>query len=181
MHESHHPLAETRLRRAATAFIAPGAVVIGDVTLGDDASVWYGTVLRGDLEPICVGARSNVQDLTVVHVDPGYPTEIGEDVTIGHRAVIHGCTLERGCLIGMGAVILTGARVGSGALIAAGAVVREGFVVPPGALAAGVPARLIGEVDPKTRERMARGIEHYVAAAQAYRSGRVGGGPHSGR
>ncbi len=171
----------TRLTIAPTAFIAPGAVLVGDVTVEDDASVWYGCILRGDIEPITVGARSNLQDGTIVHVDPGYPAVIGPDVTIGHRAVIHGCVLEAGCLIGMGAVLLTGSRVGAGALIAAGALLREGFHVPPHTLAAGVPAKLRGELDEATRERVSRNKDHYVDAARQYRAGLAGGGPHDGR
>lgn len=173
-----HP---TRLTIARTAFVAPGAVLVGDVTLGDQASVWYGCVLRGDIEPITIGPRTNVQDLTVVHVDLGQPTSVGADVTIGHRAVIHGCTVEDGALIGMGAVILTGARIGAGALVAAGAVVKERFVVPARALVAGVPAKIVGELDAALLLRVARNKDHYVATAARYLSGELGGGPHGGR
>ncbi len=170
----------TDLRIDATAFVAPGAVVVGRVTLGAGASVWYGCVLRGDIEPITVGPRTNVQDLTVVHVDGGYPAVIGADVTIGHRCLVHGAVLEDGCLVGMGAVVLSGARVGAGALVAAGAVVREGFVVPERTLCAGVPARVVREIDDATAARMRRGKDGYVAYGAAYRDGRLGGGPHGG-
>jgi carbonic anhydrase/acetyltransferase-like protein (isoleucine patch superfamily) len=171
----------TRLTVAPTAFVAPNAVLVGDVTLADQASVWYGAVLRGDIEPITVGPRTNIQDGTVVHVDIDFPTRIGADVTIGHRAVIHGCTIEDGALIGMGAVVLSGAVVGAGALVAAGAVVRERFVVPPRALVAGVPAKVVGEVDDALLERIRSNKDHYVATAVHYLSGELGGGPHGGR
>ena len=171
----------TRLTIAPTAFVAPGAVLVGDVTLAERVSVWYGCVLRGDIEPITIGARTNVQDLTVVHVDLGLPTHVGADVTIGHRAVIHGCVIEDGALIGMGAVVLSGARIGAGALVAAGAVVKERFVVPPRALVAGVPGKIVGELDDALLERVARNKDHYVATAGRYLAGELGGGPHGGR
>jgi carbonic anhydrase/acetyltransferase-like protein (isoleucine patch superfamily) len=171
----------TRLTIAPTAFVASGAVLVGDVTLGDRVSVWYGCVLRGDIEPITIGPRTNVQDLTVVHVDLDFPTIVGADVTIGHRAVIHGCVIEDGALIGMGAVVLSGARVGAGALVAAGAVVKERFVVPPRTLVAGVPGKIVGELDDAMLERVARNKDHYVATAARYLSGELGGGPHGGR
>jgi carbonic anhydrase/acetyltransferase-like protein (isoleucine patch superfamily) len=174
-------LLPTRVRAAAGVYIAPGAVVVGDVSLGPESSVWFGCVLRGDLEPIVVGARTNIQDLTVVHVDHGQPVRIGDAVTVGHRAVIHGCTVEDGALIGMGAVLLSGCRVGAGALVAAGALVREGFEVPAGAVAAGVPARLVGRVDAGLAARIVRGVATYVASAAQYRAGGMGDGgvaPH---
>jgi len=170
MDEALHP---TRLSVHPEAWIAPGAVVVGEVSLGARASVWYGCVLRGDLEPIQVGEESNLQDGTVVHVDRGFPVRIGRRVTVGHRCVVHGCTVEDGALIGMGSVLLTGARVGAGALVAAGSVVLEGFQVPAGMVVAGVPARLRGPVPEALRERLAHGADTYVAASRAYRSGVV--------
>ncbi len=178
--ESSGGFLPTRLEIEDSAFVAPGAVLVGDVSVGAEASIWYGCVLRGDIEPIRIGARTNLQDGTVVHVDEGYATIIEDEVTIGHRAVVHGAHLEKGCLIGMGAVVLSGARVGAGALVAAGAVVREGFVVPPRAIAAGVPAKLRGEVDEALLARMRAGCEHYVEYAAGYRAGRLGGGPYGG-
>jgi carbonic anhydrase/acetyltransferase-like protein (isoleucine patch superfamily) len=174
-------LLPTRLDIDPSAFVAPNAVLVGQVTLGAEASIWYGCVIRGDIEPIVIGPRTNVQDGTVVHVDEECPTLIGADVTIGHRCVIHGATLEDGCLIGMGAVVLSGARVGAGALVAAGALVREGFVVPPGALCVGVPAVIARRLDDAAFERIRQNKDHYVACARAYRDGRLGGGPHGGR
>jgi len=172
---SIHP---TRLEIAADVWIAPGAILVGRVAIGAHSSVWYGCVLRGDLEPIRIGERTNVQDLTVIHVDEGMPVEIGHRVTIGHRCVIHGCVIGDEALIGMGAVLLSGCRIGKGALVAAGAMVREGFVVPDGTVAAGVPAVLRGPVDRTLSERALRGVETYVECAEGYREGRLGGGPH---
>jgi carbonic anhydrase/acetyltransferase-like protein (isoleucine patch superfamily) len=144
------------------------------------ASVWFGCVLRGDLEPIEIGARTNVQDLTVVHVDHGQGVRVGDGVTIGHRCVIHGCVVEDGALVGMGAVLLSGCRIGRGALVAAGAVVREGFEVPEGSVVAGVPAKVVGRVDDALRQRIERGVATYVESAAGYRTGALGGGPHGG-
>jgi carbonic anhydrase/acetyltransferase-like protein (isoleucine patch superfamily) len=170
----------TRLNVSPTAFVAPGAVLVGEVTLGDESSVWYGCVLRGDMEPVIVGRQTNLQDGTVVHVDDESPARIGDRVTVGHRAVIHGCTVEDDCLIGMGAVILTGARVGAGSLVAAGAVVREGHVIPPGSLVAGVPAKVVGPAGQQHADRVQEGVEHYLYYAAGYRDGTLGGGPHGG-
>jgi len=171
----------TRLTLHPESWVAPGAVIVGDVTLGARASVWYGCVLRGDLEPITIGDDSNVQDLTVVHVDREFPTRIGARVTIGHRAVIHGCVIEDDAVIGMGAVLLSGSGIGRGALVAAGAVVLEGFQVPAGAIVAGVPAKNRGEVSPELARRFAGGVDNYVQLAAAYRLGTIGGPGRSGR
>jgi carbonic anhydrase/acetyltransferase-like protein (isoleucine patch superfamily) len=169
-----------RVEADPTAWIAPNAVMVGDVRIGPDASVWYGCVLRGDMEPIRIGARTNIQDLTLVHVDRDCPAIIGDGVTVGHHAVIHGCTIGNDVLIGMGAVVLSGATVGDGALVAAGAVVREGFDVPPGMVAAGVPAKIRGEVTPELHRRILDGVETYVHYARRYREGELGGGRYGG-
>jgi carbonic anhydrase/acetyltransferase-like protein (isoleucine patch superfamily) len=174
------PLAPNRLKLHPSAWIAPGAVLVGDVTVGDEASIWYGCVLRGDLEPIRVGRATNIQDLTLIHVDHGLPAIVGDRVTIGHRCVIHGCTVEDEALVGMGAVVLNGARIGKGALVAAGAVVLEGFEVPAGTVAAGVPAKVRGKVEPGLRERMLGGVDDYRVSARGYLAGDLGGGPHGG-
>ena len=129
-----------------TAWIAPGAVVAGRVSLGPDVGVWYTTVVRADMESVSIGAGSNLQDGTVVHADPGFPAVIGAGVSVGHRAVLHGCTVEDDCLIGMGAVVLNGAVIGRGSLIAAGAVISPGTEVPPGSLVAGVPGKIRREL-----------------------------------
>jgi carbonic anhydrase/acetyltransferase-like protein (isoleucine patch superfamily) len=127
---------------AEGAWVAPGAVVAGQVTIGTDTGVWYTAVIRADMAPVTVGTGTSIQDGTVVHADPGFPASIGDDVTVGHRAVVHGCTVEDDCLIGMGAVIMNGATVGHGSVVAAGAVIAQGVVVPPGSLVAGVPGKV---------------------------------------
>ena len=158
----------------ATAFVARSADVIGDVTVGPEASIWYGCVLRGDIAPIVIGARTNIQDLTVVHVDRDTPTRIGEDVGVGHRAIIHGCVVEDRCLIGMGAIVLSHARIGAGSVIAAGALVTEGVEVPPGSLVVGVPGRVVRPVDEKLAERAAMTVRSYRALRERHRDGRWG-------
>lgn len=170
----------TRLTLARTVFVAPGAVLVGEVTVGDESSVWYGCVLRGDMEPVLVGRQTNIQDGVVIHVDFDAPARVGDRVTVGHRAVLHGCTVEDDCLIGMGAVVLTGAVVGAGSLVAAGSVVREGQIISPGSLAAGVPARVTGEAGEEITRRIREGMENYLLYAARYRSGNLGGGPHGG-
>jgi carbonic anhydrase/acetyltransferase-like protein (isoleucine patch superfamily) len=155
-----------------TAFLAPTAVVLGDVTLGARASVWYGAVLRGDMAPITVGEATNLQDGTIVHVDEGVPATIGARVGVGHRAILHGCTVEDECLVGMGVILLNHVRVGRGSVIAAGAVVPEGIVIPAGSLVMGVPARVVRPVDDALRERIRHTWEHYVAEAERHRAGR---------
>lgn len=154
------------------AWIAPGAVVVGDVTLESDASVWFGCVLRGDIASIRVGQRTNIQDLSVVHVDTERPCDVGADVGVGHRAIIHGCTIGDGCLIGMGAVVLSHAVIGRDSVIAAGAVVREGMDVPPRSLVVGVPGRIVGPVDDDLLARARMTIANYLMLKEAYRTGR---------
>ena len=127
---------------AAGAWTAPTATLIGQVTMGEGASAWYGVVVRGDTTPIRIGARTNLQDNVVCHADPHAPLTVGDGVTVGHAAVLHGCTVEDGCLIGMSATVLNNAVVGAGSLVAAGALVTEGMVIPPGSLVAGVPAKV---------------------------------------
>ncbi len=161
----------TKVEFGREAWVAPNATLTGRVILGARASVWFGCVVRGDLEPIAIGDETNVQDLTVVHVDRGCPVRVGNRVTIGHRAVIHGCDVGDDAVIGMGAVLLSGSRVGRGALVAAGAVLRERFEVPPGTIAAGVPAVVRGEVGPELRQRFQDGVENYLRLAKRYRSG----------
>ena len=156
----------------STAWIAPGAVVLGDVTLGERASVWYGSVLRGDNDRIVIGAETNLQDGTIVHVDEGVPCIVGRRVGVGHRALLHGCTVEDECLIGMGAVILNRAVIGTGSVVAAGAVVPEGMQVPPGSLVMGVPGRIVRQVTPELAERITTTWQHYVDQARDHRAGK---------
>ncbi|MGC5039549.1 MULTISPECIES: gamma carbonic anhydrase family protein [unclassified Streptomyces] len=152
-----------------TAFVAPTASVIGGVTLGVGASVWYGAVLRGDVESISVGASSNVQDNCTLHADPGFPVTVGERVSIGHNAVVHGATVEDDCLIGMGATVLNGAVIGAGSLVAAQALVPQGMVVPPGSLVAGVPAKVRRELSEEERQGVTLNGTMYAELAKAHR------------
>ncbi len=164
----------SRLQLAADAFVAPGASLIGEITLGSRVSVWFGVAMRGDCASITIGDDSNLQDLTVVHVDEESPVRVGARVTIGHRAIIHGCTIEDDCLIGMGAIVLSGARIGAGSLIGAGALIKEGQVIPPGSLAVGAPARVIGPVSEAHRAAITGGAKHYVAFSRGYLARGVG-------
>lgn len=153
-----------------TAFIAEGAILRGRVELAEQTSVWFGAVLRGDVDTITIGARSNVQDLAVLHCDPGYPCQLGEDVTIGHAAVVHGATIDSAVLIGIRAVVLNGASIGSGSIIGAGAVVTEGAEIPPGSLVVGVPGKVIRPTSEAQRESILRNAANYVASAAKYRA-----------
>jgi carbonic anhydrase/acetyltransferase-like protein (isoleucine patch superfamily) len=145
---------------------------MGDVSLGEESSVWYLAVVRGDMAPIVIGSQSNIQDGTIVHVDEGVPCTVGRRVGVGHRVILHGCTLGDDCLIGMGSVLLNGVTIGSGSVVAAGAVIPEGMEVPPGSLIMGVPGRIIRPVDAALAERIAATWRHYVEEARAHRSGR---------
>lgn len=156
-----------------TAWVAPGATVVGDVTLAAGSSVWYAAVLRADGAAISIGERSNVQDGCVVHADTRGAVELGPDVSVGHRAVLHGCTVERGSLIGMGAVVLTGARVGAESLVAAGAVLREGMQVPPRSLVAGVPAQVRRTLTDQEVEGLLLNAEAYLHLTDDHRSAAV--------
>ncbi|MBU4564883.1 MAG: gamma carbonic anhydrase family protein [Desulfarculus sp.] len=148
-----------------SAFIAPGAVVLGDVELGPEVSVWYGCVLRGDINWIRVGARTNLQDGSVIHVShTGQGTLVGSEVVVGHRVVLHSCTVGDQVLIGMGAVVLDRAQVGDGAIVAAGAVVPPGMIVPPDTMVAGIPAKVIRPVTPEQRQATVATMERYLKA-----------------
>jgi carbonic anhydrase/acetyltransferase-like protein (isoleucine patch superfamily) len=155
-----------------SAFIAPGAVVLGDVSLGRNSSVWYNTVIRGDMAPISIGEETNIQDLSVVHVDEGLPCVIGNRVGVGHRVILHGCTVEDHCLIGMGSIVLNRARIGTGSVIGAGAVIPEGVEIPPGSLVMGVPGRVIRRVDAELTQRITGTWQHYVEQARRHREGK---------
>jgi carbonic anhydrase/acetyltransferase-like protein (isoleucine patch superfamily) len=158
----------------STAYVAANATVIGDVRIAAEASVWFGCVLRGDNEPIEIGPRTNVQDLTVIHTDEGLPCSLGADVTVGHRVVLHGATIEDGAMIGIGAVVLNGATVGRGALIGAGALVTEGQVIPPHHLALGVPARVVRQLTDEEVARIRAAATDYVGLAEAFRTNAQG-------
>jgi carbonic anhydrase/acetyltransferase-like protein (isoleucine patch superfamily) len=155
------PLSEHAPTTGTDTWTAPGAFLIGDVSLGAEASVWYGAVLRGDGDSIRIGARSNIQDNAVVHTDPGFPVTVGTGVSVGHGAVLHGCTVGDDVLVGMNATVLNGARIGAGSLIAAGALITENADIPPGSLVAGVPGKVRREL---TDDELA----HVRANAQSY-------------
>lgn len=154
-----------------SAFVAANAVVIGDVSIAADASVWFGCVIRGDVQHIRIGARSNIQDGAIIHATTnGQPTDIGEDVTVGHAAVLHACTLENGSFVGIGACVLDRAVVMTGGMLAAGAVLTPGKIVASGELWGGNPARLLREVSAGEREGMVLNAQRYVALAKHYRT-----------
>lgn len=152
-----------------SAWVAPGARLIGDVHIDEDASVWYGAILRADLECIHIGSRTSIQDNCVVHVESDAPVTVGEECTIGHAAVLHGCTIGHNCLVGINATILTGASIGAGSIVGAGAVVPHGSNYAPRSLLLGVPAKRVGEVSKKQTHRVARGVAAYVQLAAAHR------------
>lgn len=154
-----------------SAWIAPSAAVIGRVTLEQDSSVWFGAILRGDDDEIVIGARSNVQDGAVLHTDPGFRLTVGNDVTIGHQAMLHGCTIEDNVLIGMGACIMNGARIGCNSVVGAGALVTEGKEFPESSLILGSPAKAVGTIDEKLAERITLNAEVYVTKSRRYAAG----------
>lgn len=155
-------LGERRPKIAQDAFLAPGCFVLGSARIGTRASVWYGTVVRADWDEIGVGAQTNLQDGVVVHADPGFPVQIGERASVGHRAVLHGCTIADDVLVGMGATILNGASIGSWSLIAAGAVVLEGTEIPEGSLVAGVPGKVVRTLSETEQQRIAVNAQAYL-------------------
>jgi carbonic anhydrase/acetyltransferase-like protein (isoleucine patch superfamily) len=157
---------------APGAFIAQGAIVLGDVHVGAESSIWYGTIVRGDAERIRIGAGTNLQDLSVLHSDPGVPCLVGDRVTVGHRAILHGCLIEDDCLIGMGAILLNGVRIGRGSVVGAGSLLLEGMDVPPGSLVVGAPAKVLRRVDERAAARIEHAWRHYVEMARRHREGR---------
>lgn len=156
---------------AASCWVADSAQVIGRVEVGEDSSVWFGSVLRGDSEHIRIGQRTNVQDGSVLHADPGVPLILGDDVTIGHQVMLHGCVVGDGSLIGIGAVVLNGARIGKGCLVGAGALVTEGKEFPDGSMILGSPARVVRQLSPEQSANLAQIAGHYVENAARFRTG----------
>jgi carbonic anhydrase/acetyltransferase-like protein (isoleucine patch superfamily) len=156
---------------AASAWVADSARVIGNVSLGDDASVWFGVVVRGDTERIAIGRGSNLQDNSVVHADAGFPVSVGENVTVGHQAMLHGCTIGDHSLIGIQAVVLNGAKIGSHCLVGAGALVTEGQSFPDGSLILGTPARVVRQLSPEQMQGLEKSAAHYVENARRYGAG----------
>jgi len=157
-----------RPKIAASAFIAPNAVIVGDVEIGEDASIWFGAVLRADYGPIRIGDESNIQDNVVVHSEDGQGTFVEPRVTVGHGAILHGCWIDSGSLIGMGAVLLTGARIGANSMIGAASLVLENFVVPSGVLAAGVPAEIKKPLEGRAAEWLQLGASSYTELKKSY-------------
>lgn len=154
-------------------WIAPSAVLIGDIVVGAEAGIWFGVVARGDIERITIGARSNVQENTVLHTDKGYPLTIGENCTIGHAAIVHGCTIGDNTLIGMGATVLNGARIGKNCLIGANALITENKVIPDNSLVMGAPGKVIREIDAEGVEALAASADRYVKNAKRFAAGMV--------
>lgn len=163
-------LGEVSPRVAASAYVAPNATVLGNVTLEENASVWFGATLRGDNENIRIGPCSNVQDGAVLHTDPGFPMSIGTNVSIGHQAMLHGCTVGDGTLIGIQSIVLNGAVIGKGCLIGAGAIITERKVFADGCLIFGAPAKVVRELTAEERDNLLKGAAHYVQRGAHYRS-----------
>jgi carbonic anhydrase/acetyltransferase-like protein (isoleucine patch superfamily) len=157
---------------APTAWVAPGAVVTGDVVVGEGSSIWFQTVVRGDVNHVRIGARTNVQDHSMIHVTGGtHPTTIGDDVTIGHRVVLHGCTVKDRCLVGIGAIVLDGAVIEEEAMVGAGALVPPGMVVPSGKLVLGAPAKVKRDLTAEERAFFLESAARYAGYAARYRAG----------
>lgn len=152
-------------------WVAPNATVIGKVTLGEDVSIWFGAVLRGDNEPIILGDRTNIQEHVMIHTDPKYPCTVGSDCTVGHRAILHGCTIGTGSLVGMGAMVLNGAKVGDNCLIGAGALVSEGKEIPDNSLVMGMPGKVVRDVSDEQIAIIKRGVAGYAAKWKRFQSG----------
>ena len=149
-------------------FVAPNATVIGQVTLEEDVNVWYNAVIRGDNEPIRIGARTSIQENAVLHVDPGFPMDIGEDVTVGHLAMLHGCTVGKGSLIGIGSIVLNGARIGANCLIGAGTLIGQGKEIPPNSLVMGTPGKVVRPLSAEDLAFLAWGVDDYVRRWRHY-------------
>jgi carbonic anhydrase/acetyltransferase-like protein (isoleucine patch superfamily) len=157
-------------KAAESAWIADSAQVMGDVVLGEDVGIWFGAVVRGDTATIRIGARSNIQDLSVLHADVGQPLTIGEGVTVGHKVVLHGCTVGDNSLIGIGAVVLNGAKIGQGCLVGAGALVTEGKEFPDGSMILGSPARVVRQLTAEQLQKLRLSADHYVANARRFQA-----------
>ena len=158
-------------RLAETAWVADSAQVIGNVELAEGASIWFGAILRGDNEPMRIGRNSNVQDGSMLHSDPGFPLTLGDNVTIGHQVMLHGCSVGDGTLIGIKAVVLNGAKIGKNCLVGAGALVTEGKEFPDGSMILGSPAKVVRELSPEQMAGLQRAAQHYVDNAQRYAAG----------
>lgn len=158
-------------RIADSAWVADSAQVMGAVELADDVSIWFGTVIRGDTETIHIGRGSNIQDCSVLHADVGKPLHVGENVTIGHKVMLHGCTIGDGSLIGIGAIVLNGAKIGKGCLVGAGSLVTEGKEFPDGSMIMGSPAKVVRELTPEQKQGLLNSAKHYIENAQRFKAG----------
>ncbi len=156
-----------------TVYIAPTATVVGDVRLAEEVSIWFGAVLRGDIEPVIVGPRSNVQDGCILHTAAGEPAIVGADVTLGHGAIVHGCRIADNVLVGMGATLLNGVEVGENCLIGARALITQGTIIPPGSLVLGMPARVVRPLTPEEIESIRVSAVHYVEYARRFLAGEI--------
>lgn len=164
-----YKIGESTPQKHPGAWVSASAEVVGDVRLGANVSVWSNAVIRGDNEPIVIGSGSNVQEGSILHSDPGYALTIGDDVTVGHGAILHGCTIGDGSLIGIGAIVLNGARIGRGCLVGAGALVTEGKAYPDFSMIVGAPARLVKQLSPEQIESLKRNAAHYVENGRRFR------------
>ena len=162
---------EPRFDDRQTNWLAPDAVLIGNISIGRHVGIWFGTVIRGDGEPIAIGEDTNVQEHTVIHTDPGFPVTVGKGCTIGHRALLHGCTVGDNSLIGMGAIVLNGARIGKNSLVGAGALVTEGKEFPDNSLIVGSPAKVVRTLDEAAVERLRQSAVHYAENARRFKAG----------
>lgn len=165
-----YPYKDKNPKIADSAFIADYVTITGDVTIGEESSIWFNTVIRGDVSPTIIGDRTNIQDQCTLHQSPKYPLILEDDVTIGHQVILHSCTVKKDALIGMGSIILDGAEIGEGAFIGAGSLVPQGKKIPPNTLAFGRPAKVIRELTDEDREDMARIRRQYVEKGQYYKS-----------
>lgn len=166
-----YELDERRVTLPENYFIADTALVIGNVALGNDVSIWFNVVIRGDSELIAIGEESNIQDGTVVHTDPGYPMTLGRGVTVGHKAMLHGCTVGDYSLIGINAVVLNGAKIGSHCIVGANSLVKENMEIPDGSLAVGTPAKIIRPLSPEQKDALKLQAEHYVRNGRRFKQG----------
>lgn len=164
-----YDLGERCVQLAEGVFVAPGAALIGSVRVAARASIWFNVTVRGDLDLISIGEESNIQDGSVLHVDAGFPLSVGRQVTVGHKVILHGCSIGDGSLIGMNAVVLNGARIGRGCLIGAKALITEGMEVPDGSLVLGSPGRVVRSLDADARQRLLESAERYVQNGRRYR------------
>ncbi|MEN8150475.1 MAG: gamma carbonic anhydrase family protein [Planctomycetota bacterium] len=162
----------TRMERVGNVWIAANAAVTGDVTFGDDVSVWFAASVRGDDAPVTIGAGTNLQDHVMVHADPGIPNEVGASIVVGHGAILHGAKVGDRCLIGMGSILLTGSKVGEECIIAAGAVVTERCVIPPRSVVMGVPGRVVREITDDEVKDILWSVDHYVQRAREHEEGK---------